>query len=90
MDARINAQHQLEIVDISLQPSLLALTETTPAQAIPAALLDDLEEATRLYHQQRSLFHEQQHCLFITQDWVARIEASLLDLSQQLAQARQD
>lgn len=90
LEARINAHHQLEIVDISLQPSLLALAENVPAQAVPAALMDDLEEATRLYHQQRSLFHEQQSCLFITKEWVARIEASLLDLSQQLAQARQD
>ncbi|WP_410012832.1 ATPase RavA [Sodalis sp. C49] len=89
LEVRINAERQLEILDISRQASLLALEEQLPPAAPPQALQEALALVERQYRQQRARFSEQQACLFIPRDWVAKIEDSLLEVSRQLAQAGQ-
>ena len=90
IEARINEQCQLEVLDISRRPSLLSQSSPLPAGEMPAELSQALEEVERQFQQQRSRFRDHQSCLFITKEWVAKIEASLLEVSQQLQDARQN
>lgn len=88
LELRINSERQLEILDISRQASILAREgQPTPTQ-IPQKCLDALAGVEREYHQQRVRFSEQHACLFIPRDWVAKIEQSLLNVSQRLQQAK--
>jgi len=89
LEARITAQGQVEILDISRQASLLALEGQLAPQELPPAQQESLSLVERQFHQQRNRFSEQQSCLFIPKEWVAKIEASLLDVSQQIQQAKQ-
>ncbi|HEY0211380.1 ATPase RavA [Acerihabitans sp.] len=89
LEARINASRQLEILDISRQASLLAPEGQQQPTELPQALQEALAAVERQYHQQRARFSEQQACLFIPREWVAKIEDSLLEVSRQLLQAGQ-
>ncbi|TKI04443.1 ATPase RavA [Martelella alba] len=89
IEARINNQGQLEVLDISRQSSLVSVNRPTHPEDMPKELKQVLDDIERQYHQQRTRFSEHQSCLFITKEWVAKIEASLLEVSQQLQNARQ-
>lgn len=89
LEARINEQQQLEVLDISRRASLLARESRLSTEELPSELNEALIGVERQFNQQRSRFSEHQSCLFITKDWVAKIEASLLEVSQQLQLARQ-
>ncbi|NDL65585.1 ATPase RavA [Acerihabitans arboris] len=88
LEVRINAERQLEILDISRQASLLAPQGQQPPAELPPELQETLAAVERQYHQQRARFSAQHGCLFIPQEWVAKIEQSLLEVSRQLQQAR--
>lgn len=83
VDVDINPQHQLEIRDISHQSSLLSLPDGTRQQANPA-ILAGLEEIRQTLRQQRQQFAGQQPCLFVCREWLAQIEASLLEVDEQI------
>ncbi|TCV95401.1 ATPase RavA [Biostraticola tofi] len=91
IDARINGQHQIEVFDISRRSSLLAREgHLAEGEDLPDNLQQALDEIEKLYLQQRRQFSEQHACLFISQEWIAKIEASLLEISHQLSITRQD
>jgi MoxR-like ATPase len=89
VEAQINDRHQLEILDISRQSSLLAQDDALATRETTPELEEALAEVERQFIQQRNRFNEHQSCLFITKEWVAKIESSLLAVSQQIQQARQ-
>ena len=76
------------IRDVSLQGSRLALPGGSSAN-VPQEVTQQLEALDTLWHQQHTRFSEQQKCLFIPDDWLGRIEASLQDVRVQIQQARQ-
>lgn len=94
VDAQINAQNQPELLDISLQSSLLVLDAPLPGndgqvnEGLTDEVIDQLDQVERQYHAQRCQFHEHQNCLFVTKECIADIEASLLEVSRLLQQAR--
>ncbi|WP_413736431.1 ATPase RavA [Sodalis sp. RH21] len=90
LEARITAQGQLEVLDISRQASLLAPAGQQPSLELTPELQEAMALVERQFHQQRNRFSEHQSCLFIPKEWVAKIEASLLDVSRQLQHAWQD
>ncbi|WP_075183366.1 ATPase RavA [Pantoea sp. 1.19] len=88
LDMQVDNDGCLTLRDVSLQSSRLSLpgqqTEAMPQEI--ALALDDVEQQL---HAQRTLFSQNQRCLFISDDWLGRIEASLQDVAAQLRQARQ-
>lgn len=87
LNLRVDKQHNLLIHDISLQSSRLLLPDTSVPALSDAAQqqLADLEQQWWRVHQQ---FNQQQPCLFIENDWLARIEDSLQDVLTQIKQVR--
>lgn len=84
----VDSSQHLVIRDVSLQGSRLALPGTA-SDSVPEEIKRQLEALDTEWHQQHTLFSEQQKCLFIHSDWLGRIEASLQDVSAQIKQARQ-
>ena len=82
-----SAQH-LVVRDVSLQGSRLALPGASQ-ESMPDEIKQQLEALDNEWHQQHSAFSDQQKCLFIHSDWLARIEASLQDVGAQIRQAQQ-
>lgn len=87
--AQITDRGQIEVLDISRQASLLALEGQLTPQEMPLEQREALTLVERQFHQQRNRFSEQQSCLFIPPEWIAKIEASLLDIAQHIQQTRQ-
>lgn len=88
LNLEVDTGQHLVIRDVSLQGSRLALPGVTTTQ-VPEEIKQQLEALDTLWHQQHTLFSEQQKCLFIPGDWLGRIEASLQDVRVQIQQARQ-
>ncbi|MHA0874122.1 ATPase RavA [Enterobacter pasteurii] len=84
----VDSSQHLEIRDVSLQGSRLALPGTA-SDSIPEEIKQQLEALDAEWHRQHTRFSEQQKCLFIHSDWLGRIEASLQDVGAQIKQARQ-
>lgn len=82
-----NSQH-LTLRDISLQATRLMLPGHQQ-QGIPDEIKQQLDALDAQLHQQHERFNHQQKCLFIENDWLAKIEASLQEVAAQLQQARQ-
>ena len=85
----VDAGQYLLIRDVSLQGTRLALPGQQTAEGMPQEISQQLDDLDTLWHQQHLSFSEQQKCLFIHADWLARIEASLQDVAAQIKQARQ-
>ncbi|RWR03398.1 ATPase [[Pantoea] beijingensis] len=87
LDLQVDGNDCLTLRDVSLQASRLMLPgkqqNNMPEEIVQA--LDELETQLR---RQRALFSQQQRCLFISDDWLARIETSLQDVAEQMKQAR--
>ncbi len=88
LDLLVDAQHCLAIRDVSLQTARLTLPGASSADALPQEISDALDELDGQLRQQRHLFSQQQRCLFISDDCLARVETSLQDVAEQLKQAR--
>ncbi|KAA8995143.1 ATPase RavA [Affinibrenneria salicis] len=89
LDLEVDERAHLLIRDISLQTSLLALADEDHS-ALPEALAQEYDQLELQLREQRRLFSQHQPCLFIPDDWLAKIEASLQQAAGQLKQARQD
>ncbi|SFN54393.1 MoxR-like ATPase [Izhakiella capsodis] len=87
LDLQIDAQSYLTVRDNSLQASRLALPDATP-YVIPEEIKQTLDEVDTQLRAQRTLFNQQQRCLFISDDWLARIETSLQQVTEQLQAAQ--
>ncbi len=78
----------LVVRDVSLQGTRLALPGLS-SENMPDEIKQQLEALDDEWHQQHARFSEQQKCLFISADWLGRIEASLQDVGEQIKQAKQ-
>lgn len=88
LNLEVDASLHLVIRDVSLQGSRLALPGTA-RENVPEEIKQQLDALDTLWHQQHTRFSEQQKCLFISPDWLGRIEASLQDVRAQIQQAQQ-
>lgn len=88
LDLQVDSSDCLALRDISLQSSRLALPGNVENEALPAEISTALDELEDQLRSQRLLFTQYQRCLFISDDWLARIENSLQDVAEQLKQAR--
>ncbi|AWK13242.1 ATPase RavA [Candidatus Fukatsuia symbiotica] len=83
IDAEINQQGQIVVLDISRQTSALSLPKALIENPPPELLTEKADVATHL-SEQRKFFNQQQACLFIPSSWRVKIEASLLHVAEEL------
>jgi len=88
LDLQVDAQHCLAIRDVSLQSSRLTLPGASNSDQLPGEIIEALDTLESELRSQRHLFSQHQRCLFISDDWLARVETSLQDVAEQLKQAR--
>ncbi|POT55810.1 ATPase RavA [Citrobacter amalonaticus] len=88
LNMEVDSSQHLVVRDISLQSSRLALPGTSEDE-MPGEIKQQLEALENDWHQQHTRFSEQQKCLFVHNDWLGRIEASLQDVGEQIHQAQQ-
>ncbi|RBP61631.1 ATPase RavA domain-containing protein [Brenneria salicis] len=85
----VDDHRHLSIRDISLQSPLLSLPEKHDC-TLPAELIDEYEKLHLQLREQRRLFSQHQPCLFVPGEWLAKIEASLQQVAEQIRQSEQD
>lgn len=89
LDLLVDEQDCLVLRDISLQPSRLSILDETRDQPLPPEITRELESLREQLQNQRLLFRQHQHCLFIDESWLAQIEQSLRDVADKIEQASQ-
>ncbi|ELY2860241.1 ATPase RavA [Cronobacter sakazakii] len=89
LDLEVDASQHLVLRDVSLQGTRLSLPGAAFANGMPDEIKQQLDDLDNEWHQQHTRFSEQQKCLFVENDWLGRIEASLQDVGEQIKQARQ-
>ena len=88
LDLVVDTHHCLTLRDVSLQSARLTLPGAASLQALPPEIVDEYDALEARLRAQRALFSQHQRCLFISDDWLARIETSLQDVAEQLKLAR--
>ncbi|PWC09325.1 ATPase RavA [Brenneria roseae subsp. americana] len=89
LDLVVDDRLHLTIRDISLQSSILSLPEKRDC-TLPAEIIDEYEKLHVQLREQRRLFGQHQPCLFVPGEWLAKIEASLQLVAEQIQQSEQD
>ncbi|RLM22480.1 ATPase RavA [Brenneria alni] len=89
LDLVVDDRHRLTIRDISLQSSILSLPEKRDC-TLPAELTDEYDNLSIQLREQRRLFSQHQPCLFVPGAWLAKIEASLQHVAEQIQLSEQD
>ncbi len=88
LDLHVDGNDCLTLRDVSLQPSRLMLPGQPLASGLPQEIVEALDEVEAQLHAQRTLFSQHHRCLFISDDWLAKIEESLQQVADQLKQVR--
>ncbi|ADP10861.1 regulatory ATPase RavA [Erwinia sp. Ejp617] len=88
LDLHVDDNDCLTLRDISLQVSRLTLPGKAQ-QGLPEEISQALDELDTRLRAQRTLFSQHHRCLFISDDWLAKVEESLQQVAEQLKQARQ-
>ncbi|WP_409309362.1 ATPase RavA [Pectobacterium sp. B1J-3] len=89
LDLVVDDRRHLIIRDISLQSSILSLPEKRDC-TLPTEIIEEYKKLHLQLREQRRLFGQHQPCLFVPSEWLARIEASLQQVAEQLQQSEQD
>lgn len=89
LDLVVDDRRHLIIRDISLQSSILSLPEKRDC-TLPTEIIEEYKKLHLQLREQRRLFGQHQPCLFVPGEWLARIEASLQQVAEQLQQSEQD
>ena len=84
----VDAAQHLVVRDVSLQGTRLSLPGSGSTENMPSEIRQQLLALEEEWHQQHNRFSEQQKCLFINEEWLGRIEASLQDVAAQIKQAQ--
>ncbi|GBU13050.1 hexameric AAA+ MoxR family ATPase [Enterobacterales bacterium] len=88
IDAEVDDKQQLVVRDISRQATPLTLPGKEHI-AVPDEMKNTLEGLSAKLNQQRHEFGQHQNCLFVAPVWSAKIEASLVAVSEQLLHQQQ-
>ncbi|WP_034918246.1 MULTISPECIES: ATPase RavA [Erwinia] len=88
LDLHVDSSGCLTLRDVSLQASRLTLPGSAQSSTLPEEIVQALDEVEARLHAQRTRFSQQHRCLFISDDWLARIEESLQQVADALKQAR--
>ena len=88
LDLHVDNHDCLTLRDISMQSTRLMLPGKNQ-QELPEETIQALDELDTQLRAQRTLFSQHHRCLFISDDWLARVEESLQQIAEQLKQARQ-
>lgn len=88
IDAEVDEKQQLLVRDISRQATPLTLPGKDRI-AVPDEMKNTLEGLSAKLNQQRHEFGQHQNCLFVATQWTAKIEASLVTVSEQLLHQQQ-
>lgn len=89
LDIAVDNQQQLVIRDISLNSSTLHLSANQPHIKVPEALTQRLKNVEFRLSEQRKLFTNVQPCLFINNQWLDKIEESLLAIYEEIEKQKQ-
>nr|WP_024966259.1 ATPase RavA [Pantoea sp. IMH] len=88
LDLHVDGNDCLTLRDASLQTSRLMLPGKQQVSDLPEEILLALDDVENQLRTQRMLFSQHQRCLFISDDWLAKIEESLQQVADELQQAR--
>nr|WP_129954148.1 ATPase RavA [Rahnella sp. RFA10(1/100)] len=88
VDLEIDDKQQILVLDVSRQSTPLTLPGHAHI-AVPDEMKNMLNDLTAKLAQQRHEFSQQQNCLFVPAEWMAKIEASLLQVAEQLRHQQQ-
>ncbi|KQN60648.1 ATPase [Serratia sp. Leaf51] len=88
LDAEIDDKQQLLVLDVSRQSTPLTLPGNEHI-AVPDEMKNTLSDLTAKLTRQRQEFSQQQNCLFVPAEWMAKIEASLLQVTELLRHQQQ-
>ncbi|CAK9886837.1 MAG: ATPase RavA [Candidatus Erwinia impunctatus] len=89
LDLHVDGQDYLMLRDISLQPSRLMVQNENDASSLPDEIAQALDELEIELNKQRSRFTQYHRCLFIGDEWLARIEESLQKIADNIRSVRQ-
>lgn len=88
LDLHVDGNDCLTLRDASLQTSRLMLPGKQQVSSLPEEIILALDDVENQLRTQRMLFSQHQRCLFISDDWLAKIEESLQQVADELQQAR--
>ncbi|MEX3020691.1 ATPase RavA [Kluyvera sp. STS39-E] len=89
LNMEVDTSLHLVVRDVSLQGSRLSQPGSSTPENMPTEIRQQLTALDEEWHQQHNRFSEQQKCLFVSEEWLGRIEASLQDVAVQIKQAQQ-
>ncbi|MBT0727841.1 ATPase RavA [Rosenbergiella australiborealis] len=89
LDLSVDEYDCLVVRDISLQATRLNYEDNNATGQLPEEIMKQFSHLHDRLQQQRLLFRQQQQCLFINNEWLADIEASLQNVATHIEQAEQ-
>lgn len=88
LDIEVDDKQQLVVHDVSRQPSLVNIPGNQHI-TVPDEMKNTLAAIGESLTQQRQQFSQHHPCLFVPVEWTAKIEASLIRVSEQFQQQQQ-